>query len=139
MKSLLIKTLTFLTIIFCCAQLLAADEYTHTFTNPEDASRYHVLTQEIRCLVCQNQNIADSNAPLANDLREKVYQMVLQQKSDDEIKSYMVKRYGEFILLNPRFNPTTAILWGFPLLGLMIVFGVMVRFVRRQMNSLNRE
>lgn len=133
MNRLLKIIIATLIIVIGCSKLFASEEYSHTFTNPADTARYHTLTQEIRCLVCQNQNIADSNAPLANDLRDKVYQMVLQQKSNDEIKSYMVKRYGEFILLNPRFNPTTALLWGFPLIGLMIVFGLIMRFAKKQM------
>lgn len=133
MNKILKLVIATIIIATSCSNLFASEEYTHTFTNPADSSRYHVLTQEIRCLVCQNQNIADSNAPLANDLRDKVYQMVLAQKSNDEIKSYMVKRYGEFILLNPRFNPTTALLWGFPLIGLLMMFGLIMRFAKKQM------
>ena len=81
-----------------------------------DKERYTALTKEIRCVVCQNQNIADSNAPLANDLRKKVYMMVDENKSDNDIKDYLVARYGEFILLKPRFNKLTFILWLFPLI-----------------------
>jgi len=78
-------------------------------------------------VVCQSQSIADSNAPLANDLREKIYRMMLEKKSDAEIKQYLVKRYGEFILLKPAFNKLTLILWIFPFLGIAMVFLVIIR------------
>ncbi len=92
---------------------------TFFFTNafamtPAEETRYISLTKEIRCVVCQNQNIADSDAPLANDLRKKIYAMAEENKSDADIKDYLVARYGEFILLKPRFNKTTLILWLFP-------------------------
>ncbi len=90
------------------------------------------LTKEIRCVVCQNQNIADSNAPLAKDLREKVQQMIIDKKSDEEIKEYLVQRYGEFILLRPRFHSTTFLLWTFPFLGMLMGFFFLCRFVKLQ-------
>lgn len=99
----------------------AVEQDLYPFTSTQDARRFELLTQEIRCVVCQNQNIADSNAPLANDLREKVYRMVLDQKSNADIKDYLVKRYGDFILLSPPLTKQTAILWLFPLLGLGVV------------------
>lgn len=107
------------------------DETTsYPFTSSADTKRFESLTSEIRCVVCQNQNIADSNAPLANDLRKKVYDMVLDKKSNNEIKDYLVKRYGEFILLQPRFNTTTLILWAFPFIGLITVFFFLCRHVK---------
>jgi cytochrome c-type biogenesis protein CcmH len=97
--------------VFSCTSF-AIDE------SQSNAARYTTFTKEVRCVVCQNQNLADSTAPLANDLREKIYNMILEKKSDEEIKDYLVKRYGEFILLRPRFNKLTIFLWLFPLLGL---------------------
>lgn len=82
-----------------------------------DGLRFATFTQEVRCVVCQNQNLADSTAPLAKDLRDKIYMLILEKKSDKEIKDYLVKRYGEFILLRPRFNPVTYFLWLFPFIG----------------------
>lgn len=99
----------------------------YPFEMPEDASRFEVLTQQIRCVVCQNQSLADSNAPLANDLREKIYRMVKDNKSNTEIKDYLVKRYGEFILLQPKLNLHTLLLWTFPLAGLCFTFFFMLR------------
>lgn len=84
----------------------------------KENERFLALTKEIRCVVCQNQSISDSNAPLAKDLREKVYVLVEEKKSNEEIKNYLVKRYGEFILLKPRFNKLTLLLWAFPFIGL---------------------
>lgn len=108
-------------LLFSC-NLLANQQETYAFNSTQDAYRFHALTSEIRCVVCQNQNIADSNAPLANDLREKVYRMVMENKSNDEIKNYLVKRYGEFILLNPRLSEKTALLWFFPLIAMSFIF-----------------
>lgn len=93
----------------------------YPFSSQTDSTRFQTLTKNIRCVVCQNQNIADSNAPLANDLREKVYRMVLAQKTDSDIEAYLVKRYGEFILLKPRLTFLTLVLWLFPLLGLITI------------------
>lgn len=86
-----------------------------------DQQRLINLTKEIRCVVCQNQSIADSRAPLANDLREKVALMISEHQSDDAIKNYLVKRYGEFILLKPRLNKITLFLWFFPFISLGVI------------------
>lgn len=122
------KKACLLLLYFFITPLYAANQDAYPFTSTVDTERFQTLTQEIRCVVCQNQNIADSNAPLANDLREKVYKMVIEKKSNDEIKNYLVKRYGEFILLEPRFNKLTMMLWLFPLLGLAFVFYLLFTF-----------
>lgn len=100
----------------------------------DDETRYTALIQEIRCVVCQNQNIADSNAPLANDLRKKIYAMVENNQSDEDIKNYLVARYGEFILLKPRFHGATLFLWLFPFTCL--VAAVLLQILRR--NRINK-
>ena len=97
---------------------LTLEKNPYPFSTTADAKRFFTLTKEIRCVVCQNQNIADSNAPLAQDLRNKVYLMVKEKKSNEAIKAYLVQRYGEFILFNPRLNKLTWFLWVFPFLGL---------------------
>lgn len=128
-------------LLFWCISLIllvstvnvyADNQDPYPFTSSVEADRFHALTREIRCVVCQNQNIADSNAPLANDLRDKVYQMVLAQQSNNEIKDYLVKRYGEFILLQPRFNKSTIALWLFPFVGIVTIFSVLLRFMYRR-------
>lgn len=109
-----------------------AENYAYPFTSAQDAQRFNQLTQEIRCVVCQNQNIADSNAPLAQDLREKIYRMIKEQESNEAIKDYLVKRYGEFILLNPRLNQHTLLLWGFPFFALTFILLFILVFVRKK-------
>ncbi len=92
--------------------------------------RLKALAEELRCLVCQNQTIADSNAPLAQDLRAQIRGQIAQGRSDDQIRSYMVERYGDFVLYRPPFKATTALLWLGPLalIGLgAVVFFLVVR------------
>jgi cytochrome c-type biogenesis protein CcmH len=93
-------------------------------------ARLKNLEEELRCLVCQNQTLADSTAPLAEDLRREVREMALQGKSDAEIKQYLVARYGDFVLYKPPVKPTTWLLWFGPfafLLGGGLVWYVVLR------------
>lgn len=102
---------------------------------PGDArveERLRDLATELRCLVCQNQTIADSNAPLAIDLRQQIRTQIGQGRSDAQIRDYMVQRYGDFVLYRPPLKATTALLWGGPLLLMAIGVGVFVRLVRRR-------
>ncbi len=94
-----------------------------TFADSAQEDRYKALINELRCLVCQNQNLADSNADLAKDLREQTYKMITSGASDAEIVNYMVARYGDFVLYRPPFKSTTLPLWigPFVLLGLGIL------------------
>jgi len=98
----------------------------HEFEDPEKEALYNDLIQELRCLVCQNQNLADSNAELAIDLREKTYEMVQAGQSKDEVVDYMVVRYGDFVLYRPPLRSTTFLLWVGPFIilfiGLVAVF-----------------
>lgn len=119
-------------ILFLCMQTVYANSDIHPFSRPADAVRFAALTKEIRCVVCQNQSIADSNAPLANDLRQKVWRMVSDNQSDSEIKNYLVERYGEFILLQPRFSSISLILWLFPLLVSAFITMILYSFFRRR-------
>ena len=77
--------------------------------------RFTALTMELRCTVCQNQNLADSDAPLAQDLRRRIHEMMLEGKNDDEIKMFLVERYGDFVLYRPPFQGNTLALWLIPL------------------------
>jgi len=108
--------LIFLFLMSCSHAHLEQDIY--FFQNNQENKRFYALGNEIRCIVCQNQSINESQAPLARDLRKKMYLMIKENKSDDEIKNYLVKRYGEFILFKPRFSQTTILLWLFPFLCL---------------------
>jgi cytochrome c-type biogenesis protein CcmH len=92
-------------------------------------SRFERITQDLRCLVCQNESIADSNVELAGDLRRQVREMLADGKSDDAIFDFMTDRYGEFVRFNPPLEPKTLLIWGAPfimlLLGGFIIFRVM--------------
>lgn len=101
-----------------------------TFTYAGNQLRYDALMEELRCLVCQNQSLADSGAGLAQDLRKKVVAMIENGNSDQEIKDYMVQRYGEFILYRPRLNYVTVMLWFGPFVLLLIAIGVIVRIIQ---------
>jgi cytochrome c-type biogenesis protein CcmH len=96
-----------------------------------EIARVRALTEQLRCLVCQNQTIADSNAGLAIDLRQQVVQQVRAGRSDTEIKQYMVERYGDFVLYDPPFSTTNSVLWVGPFvllaLGLLLVWRSVLR------------
>lgn len=119
LKSLIKKI--FCILFLCNIHNAQAYEFqNYTFQSPDLAARYQTLIHEIRCPVCQNQSIADSNAPLAHDLREKIYHLLQAQQSDEAIKKYLVTRYGDFILLTPPFKTSTYLLWAFPFLALLL-------------------
>ena len=95
------------------------------FADLDAQRRYHTLIEELRCLVCQNQNLADSNAELAADLRDQVYRMIQHGDTDDAIKTYMVERYGDFVLYRPPLRVTTVALWMGPF-GFLLVAGYLL-------------
>lgn len=111
-------------ILRLCLLLLSfgvhAEIEIYQFATPELELRYQSLTEELRCLVCQNQNIADSHAELAQDLRRKVYEKLSAGESNEQIITYMTDRYGDFVLYRPPFNIKTFILWLAPILTLFI-------------------
>jgi len=102
------------------------------FESPEHEERYNKLVAELRCLVCQNQNLADSNAELAVDLRRKTYEMVSKDKSEKEIAAFMVDRYGDFVLYRPPLNSNTLLLWTGPFIILLIGVSLLIRTIRRR-------
>jgi cytochrome c-type biogenesis protein CcmH len=110
----------------------AAPIETFKFDSPEKEKVFHKLSEELRCLVCQNQNIAESNADLAKDLRLEIYTMLSQGKTEDEIVDFMVQRYGDYVLYRPPFKPLTWLLWLGP--AIVFVFGLIfvVRFMKAQ-------
>lgn len=107
----------------------------HDFDSPEQEARYGKLIAELRCLVCQNQNLADSNAELAVDLRRKTYEMVRQDKSEDEITGYMVERYGKFVQYDPPLDLETVLLWSGPFLILLIGVTLLIRTIQRRRSN----
>lgn len=117
--------------------VMATPVDTYEFKTPENQKRGLSLAHELRCLQCQNQNLIDSNSPVARDLRLEVFKMVDEGKGDDEIIEFMTSRYGEFVLYNPKMETKTYILWlgpiGLLLMGLVIGF----IFIRKQRISGN--
>jgi cytochrome c-type biogenesis protein CcmH len=124
-------------VIRCWAFVLAfalpagagAIESVAPLSDPALQARYEHLTQELRCLVCQNQTIADSNAPLAADLRREVRGMLVAGSSDEEIQRFMVERYGEWILYRPRLSAQTLLLWAAPALLILLGLGIAARVI----------
>jgi cytochrome c-type biogenesis protein CcmH len=106
-----------------------------TEMDPVKAARAVKLAEQLRCLVCQNQSISESNAELANDLRGQIREQIAAGRSDDEIVTYMVNRYGDFVLYRPPLKATTVLLWAGP--ALLLVGGVFVltRNVRRRQQT----
>ncbi len=103
--------------------------------DPALQARYEHITQELRCLVCQNESIADSNVELAADLRRQVREMLVAGKSDDAIFTFMTDRYGEFVRFRPPVEPKTLLIWGAPFI--MLVLGVTIIYrVARQRSRL---
>lgn len=102
------------------------------FKNHAEEVRFQNLTRELRCLVCQNENLADSNADLARDLRHEVFDLMQSGKSDDEIKQYLVDRYSDFVLYDPPVKSSTMLLWFGPLAILLAGGVVVVMTVRRR-------
>lgn len=108
-----------------------AAEFFAEFETPEQEQQYKDLIEELRCLVCQNQSLADSNAGLAQDLRSEVYQQVLQNKDNTEISDYLVQRYGDFVLYRPGFKGKTYLLWLTPFVLLLIALTILFMSVKK--------
>jgi len=102
------------------------------FDDPVLQHRYEAINRELRCLVCQNQTIADSNATLAQDLRREVREMIAAGNTDAEIREFMIERYGDFVLYRPRMTAQNFLLWAAPALLLLVGAVVVVRVVRRK-------
>lgn len=121
------RQLLVLVLLLSVLPALAIDEM-QAMDDPALQARYERLTDELRCLVCQNQSIADSTADLADDLRRQVRTMLSDGASDEEILDYMVARYGDFVRYRPAFNEKTAMLWigPFVLLGAGLAIGTVV-------------
>lgn len=102
------------------------------FSRPEYKERYYALINQLRCLVCQNQTIAESNAELAVDLRRRVHEMIEQGETDEGIIDFMASRYGDFVLYNPPLKPSTMLLWFAPFIVIGIGSVMLVLFIVRR-------
>ena len=127
--------------VLLCALLLAlaggafaqkkVDATPLQFRDTAEAARFHDLVAELRCVMCQNQSLADSNAQIAVDLRHEVLDLMREGRSDQQIRDFLVARYGEFVLYRPRVSPTTWLLWFGPLL-FVLGGGVVIRHLLRR-------
>lgn len=130
---MLLRLLSVFIISLVCVFSLPVDANaidTYEFKDEVTKTRFNALTKELRCPKCQNQNLADSNSPIAADLRREVYDLLKQGKADIEIVDFMVARYGEFVLYRPRVSNITYILWfgpAFLLLGGVVVVVYVLR------------
>lgn len=116
--------------------LAVAQEARPLAENPQAEARLKALAVELRCLVCQNQTLADSNAPLAEDLRREVREMIAKNMSDQEIIDFLVERYGDFVLYRPPLRATTTVLWIGPFLLLAVAGTVLILALRRRQKTL---
>ncbi|MES2662157.1 MAG: cytochrome c-type biogenesis protein [Pseudomonadota bacterium] len=131
--------MVFRKIILICLVIIpragfALDAY--EFEDPEQNKRFAEVTRELRCPKCQNQNVADSNAPIAKDIRNRVYVMIRENKNKQEIVDYVVDRYGNFATYRPPVTSKTIILWALPASILLFVIFAMVLFFRKNSNHL---
>lgn len=102
---------------------------TYQFSSPQQEETYQQLTRQLRCPQCQNNNIADSNATISNDMRAKVYELLQQGKNKQEVVDYMVQRYGNFVTYDPPLTLSTLFLWLIP--AALLLLGVIVLFRRK--------
>lgn len=127
MIALSIKAVTIKVASLILACLLSVTSYAaidvYDFDSVQQEEQYRGLIEEFRCPKCQNQNLAGSDAPIAQDLKQKTYDMVKDGRSDGEIRAYMQERYGDFISYKPPVRPSTWILWFFPPLLLIVLIG----------------
>lgn len=132
MKNLWIVAILIFANLF--APLSIALEPTKYQSNDEE-QRFKSLANELRCVMCQNQSIADSNAPIAHDLRVEVLSLMREGKTDAEIKNYLVERYSEFVLYQPPVNKKNAVLWAGPFLLLLIGLFVVANIIRKKSSA----
>lgn len=128
----------YLIILFCLLAplsfALAAEDF-YLFQSHEEKQRFDTLSKSLRCLVCQNQTLAESNAPLANDLREQIFQQLENGQTDKQIIDYLVSRYGNFILYRPPFNITTLGLWLGPFAILIAGLSFLFYYLRKNQRA----
>jgi cytochrome c-type biogenesis protein CcmH len=133
MSALFRLTLPF--VFFLIVNNVCAYDEPVKFNNIEHEERYQALIEEIRCLVCQNQSLADSNADLAQDLRKEVYDMIVAGKQDEQIITFLVERYGDFVMYRPPLKENTWLLWFGPFLLLSLALIIAIIVIRKQSSS----
>jgi cytochrome c-type biogenesis protein CcmH len=123
-------------LLLCCATLQAGVTLeSFKFATEQEEQHFKSLIEQLRCLVCQNQSLADSDAELAHDLRAEVYGMMQEGQSDEQIVEFLVDRYGDFVLYNPPVKPSTWLIWFGPFVLLLIAAMLLFRSLRRQQQA----
>ena len=130
---LIVRAMAMVLLVAGLSMFAWANIDTYQFDNPRQEAQYRALIEEFRCPKCQNQNLAGSDAPIAQDLKQKTYDMVKDGRSDAEIRQYMNERYGDFISYKPPVRPSTWILWFFP--PVLLVFVMLAWFIRNRNSS----
>lgn len=116
--------------------VLASAIEPYPFESELQEKRFRALTEELRCTVCQNQSLADSDAPLAGDLRDELFRMLQDNRSDQEIRNFMVERYGDYVLYRPPLAGHTLLLWGGPIALLLIGLITAALVIRKRRTAL---
>ena len=111
---------------------LPAQDTQPPLENVKQQSLYRKLLEEVRCMVCQNQNLKDSNAPLAKDMRRELRRMVEEGASEADVKQFLLDRYGDYALYRPRLAPNTLVLWAGPGVLLIVALGALALVIRRR-------
>ena len=132
-RHLIVRAMAMVLLVAGLSMFAWANIDTYQFDNPRQEAQYRALIEEFRCPKCQNQNLAGSDAPIAQDLKQKTYDMVKDGRSDAEIRQYMNERYGDFISYKPPVRPSTWILWFFP--PVLLVFVMLAWFIRNRNSS----
>ena len=132
-RHLIVRAMATVLLVIGLSMSAWANIDTYQFDNPRQEAQYRALIEEFRCPKCQNQNLAGSDAPIAQDLKQKTYDMVKDGRSDTEIRQYMNERYGDFISYKPPVRPSTWILWFFP--PVLLVFVMLAWFIRNRNSS----
>ena len=126
----MVRLCLFCLLLFTPPLQAAIESY--EFESKQMEADYYQLISELRCLVCQNQNLAGSNADLAKDLRRQTYEMLSQGKTSDQVVQYMIDRYGDFVLYRPRLKRDTLLLWFGPFVLLVLVLWLVIRRMRKK-------
>jgi len=135
--TILLPTFLLFALSFSALAQLQQVQEPLVFENQQQQDRFDKLTKELRCLVCQNQNLADSDAQLAHDLKREVHTMLQTGANDDEIKQFMVERYGDFVLYRPPVQQNTYLLWLAPLVLLLGGAWVLLSNIRKRASLLD--
>ena len=123
----MIKTLIYMTLVF---SNMASSDSLYEFESINDEKRFYSLIKEIRCPKCTSGSLASSNAPVSEDLKQKIIDLIKEGKSDKEIKDFIAQRFGSEVLYNPGFNESTYFLWSAP--ALFLLLGLLIFFFRRK-------